>query len=350
MKMKKYNHEELTALTNTIDELFGLFNRAAFKPEFGYGVDKPIDTFNAVYQVRTELQKRDIWSLPDRAREFFEEKHTQLLAIEGAVYKKNAMFCQLAEFWRDKRITPSELVTGTEALGETYWQIGGFIREQNGMIRESIDEKQPILGQEIMDQLKQRVILFLAANPSDQIHLHTDKEFEQVKGAVGKSAGFRLALPLLSTRPTTFSQVLLDERPEFVHFAGHGKESGELCFEDELGETHPVEPEALAALLKLHTDFIKCVLLMACNSKAQAEAIAVHLDYVIGMDGDFSDEAAIAFTIGFYQALAADQSVKQADQPVKQAYEHGLAILKMNGIPEDTTPVLRGKALKTSGG
>ena len=78
---------------------------------------------------------------------------------------------------------------------------------------------------------------------------------------------------------------------------------------------------------------VNCVLLNACYSKDQAKAISKHINYVIGMNKSVSDEASIAFTIGFYQALGAGRTIEEA-------YELGCAHIELLGISEYQTPVL----------
>jgi len=70
-------------------------------------------------------------------------------------------------------------------------------------------------------------------------------------------------------RPDDLTQALLDLEPRIVHFAGHGSASGALFLENELGESHPVEPETLASLFKLVSEQVECVLLNACYTESQ---------------------------------------------------------------------------------
>jgi hypothetical protein len=118
-----------------------------------------------------------------------------------------------------------------------------------------------------------------------------------------------------------------------VHFSGHGTAKGALCFENRAGQTQFVLPEALAALFEQFSDQVQCVVLNACYSEIQANAIAKHIGYVIGMNEAIGDKAAIAFTIGFYQALGAGRMIEDA-------YKFGCVQIGLQGIPEHLTPVL----------
>ncbi|MGI8502623.1 MAG: AAA-like domain-containing protein, partial [Hassallia sp.] len=180
-------------------------------------------------------------------------------------------------------------------------------------------------------------ILFLTAEPTDSARLRLGRELEDIKERL-RLANLQqiFVLERRSARPKDISQAIQDFKPNIVHFSGHGRSNGELRFENELGDTLPVTPEALAALFKLVADHVNCVVLNACYSDIQAEAIVEHIPFVIGMKRAIGDEAAIAFAIGFYKALGANRSIEEA-------YEFGCVEIQLQGIPEESTPVLRKK-------
>lgn len=193
-----------------------------------------------------------------------------------------------------------------------------------------------VVGQETEAQKSEEIgILFLAAEPTDKFHLRLGEELREIQEELQISRmreRFRLE-QRLSVRPSDISRAMLDVEPQIVHFSGHGTVTGELCFENQEGETHPIKPGALATLFKQFSDRVSCVVLNACYSEAQAKAIARHIDYVIGMNQAIGDRAAIAFTIGFYQALGAGRTVEEA-------FRLGCAQIRLQGISEHLTPVL----------
>jgi hypothetical protein len=178
-------------------------------------------------------------------------------------------------------------------------------------------------------------ILFLAADPTDASRLRLGEEFREIQGRLKLAKfreRFRLELPQLSVRPADISQALLDVQPQIVHFSGHGTSTGALCFENQLGQTQLVEPDALAALFEQFAHQVSCVLLNACYSEAQAKSIAEHINYVVGMSQSVGDRAAIAFAVGFYQALGAGRTIEEA-------FKLGCIQIRLQGIPEHLTPV-----------
>ncbi len=136
----------------------------------------------------------------------------------------------------------------------------------------------------------------------------------------------------MSVRPSDISQALLDLAPQVVHFSGHGTVDGALCFEDKLGKIHPIKPDALAALFEQFNMQVECVILNACYSESQTNAIAQHIDYVIGMNQAIGDNAAIAFSIGFYQAIGAGRSIEEA-------YKLGYVQIGLQNSGNHLTPV-----------
>ncbi len=177
-------------------------------------------------------------------------------------------------------------------------------------------------------------ILILAANPKGTSRLRLDEEVREIELGLQRSQK-RDQFVIKSrwaVRPIDFQRAMLDVKPQIVHFSGHGEGDGGLEFEDEKGQVKFVDAEGLAELFKLFTQ-VECVVLNACYSEIQAKAIARHVNYVIGMSQEIGDRAAIAFSVGFYDALGAGHSVKFA-------YKFACAAIRSEGILENLTPKL----------
>lgn len=161
-------------------------------------------------------------------------------------------------------------------------------------------------------------ILILAANPKDTSHLRLDEEVRDIKEAL-KRSDLRNQFTVeqqWATRPLDLRRALLSVKPQIVHFCGHGEGKAGLALEDNAGKAKLVSTEALSDLFEIFAGTTKCVLLNACYAKEQAEAIVYHIDYVIGMNQAIKDTAAIAFSVGFYDALG-------AGEPIEIAYKLG---------------------------
>ncbi len=179
-------------------------------------------------------------------------------------------------------------------------------------------------------------ILILAANPQDTTQLRLDKEVREIdKGLQRSRNAFDLKQRWAAT-PADVRRAMLDMKPRFVHFCGHGEGGNGIVLEDNAGCAQTVDTEAFVGLFELFADKTECVLLNACYSEVQAEAISQHIKYVIGMNQAVGDEAAIEFAVAFYDALGAGESVEFA-------YKFGCNAIQMAGIPEHLTPVLKRK-------
>lgn len=152
-------------------------------------------------------------------------------------------------------------------------------------------------------------ILFLAADPA-RSPLDLEKEFERIETnlRMAKDRDRLYLKPVLAGSFDRLSQAMLDDSPTIVHFAGHGTEEG-IVLRGEAGEPRVVAIDALAELFSLFQETIHCVVLNACLSEPQARAIREHIPHVIGMRAQIPDATAIAFSTGFYQAIAAGRDV-----------------------------------------
>lgn len=115
-----------------------------------------------------------------------------------------------------------------------------------------------------------------------------------------------------SVRQRDLFEALLEVRPRVVHFSGHGSTKGAILLENDAGYGRSVPPEALADLFAAVQGNVECVVLNACYSEVQAKAIASHVPFVIGTTAQIADTAAVTFSIGFYQALGAGCTFRQA--------------------------------------
>jgi hypothetical protein len=183
-----------------------------------------------------------------------------------------------------------------------------------------------------------QTILILTANPKDTSPLRLGQEVRDIEEGLQRAENrdqFALKSKF-AVRPRDIQRAMLDINPSIVHFSGHGTGDEGLVFEDEKGSTKLVDGEALAGLFELFAETVECVVLNGCYSEVQAEAITQHINYVIGMKQAIGDKAAIEFAIGFYDALGAGRSVEFA-------HKLGCAAIRLAGIPEQLTPILKNK-------
>ena len=180
-------------------------------------------------------------------------------------------------------------------------------------------------------------LLFLAANPLDTDPLRLDEEMRAIDISL-RQADFREQFDLRShwaVRIDDLQELLLRNRPDIVHFSGHGSNAGEIVLQGAQGQGVIVPPDALADLFGLLSDTIRCVVLSACYSADQAKAIAAKIDCVVGMSDAITDTASIEFSTAFYRALGYGRSVKAA-------FDLGCNQIDLAELDEAHKPVLLG--------
>jgi CHAT domain len=185
-------------------------------------------------------------------------------------------------------------------------------------------------------------ILILSANPINTDRLRLDEEVREIEERL-KLSKYReqfQIIPWWAVRVDDLRRALLETEPSIVHFSGHGAGTHGLALENNAGKMQLVSTESLAGLFKLHQRAVECILLNACYSEEQAQAIHQHIDCVIGMNNTIKDTAALSFAKGFYEALGSGKSYEEA-------YKHGCNNIDLNSIPESSVPVIKTRNAST---
>lgn len=191
-------------------------------------------------------------------------------------------------------------------------------------------------------------ILFLASNPSNTARLQLTTEHSRVSSKL-QEAPQPEKFPLKfrqAVTPSEFAQYLVKEKPDIVHFSGHGdrkkpdvqqvmsesragrpdladsapkpqeEESGIFLLDEDKRNAHFVNTTFLRFTFKNIVERqkipIKVVVFNACHSSEQAQAISEVVPYVVGTSWSVSDKAAIAFASGFYFGVAEGMTIENA--------------------------------------
>ncbi len=214
-------------------------------------------------------------------------------------------------------------------------------------------------------------ILILASNPRKDLNL--DDEIRLLRSIIAQSRD-RDQFEVVSepgVQVGDLQGLLLRHKPQVVHFCGHGGGKEGLIFETDGSGEQWVQADALANLFGLNPirSHVKCVLLNACYSEEQANAIVSGIDYVVGMSHEIRDDAAIAFSKGFYLGLGEGCSIEDAFEIGKNAIQLEISgsskkmrstateaqrklevveAVNHTEIPEHLKPILKKKANLTS--
>jgi len=181
-------------------------------------------------------------------------------------------------------------------------------------------------------------ILILAANPKNTERLRLDEEVREIDNALQR-APRREELTLksaLAPRRKDLNRAVLDFKPNVVHFCGHGSGEDGIALEDDNGQIRLVSADTLEVFFEIFAKHVECVVLNACYTEIQAEAIAKHIPYVIGMRGAIGDAAAIEFAVAFYDALGAGEEIEFA-------YKLACNTIQLPGTQQHLTPILKSK-------
>jgi hypothetical protein len=212
--------------------------------------------------------------------------------------------------------------------------------------------------------VKKHIILFLAANPTGASPLALGEEARAIQVELERS-GYRDCFELetrWAVQPLDLLRELRKLKPTVVHFSGHGGLSpvstgvtgrrpsrdviaaAGLSDDNELqrglffqgldGRAQVVTAQALHETFGAAGSSVRLVVLSACYSDLQADALRAHVDCVVGMSGSIDDDAARNFAIGFYGGLGERESIAAA-------FRQGCAAISLEGLPGADRPKLR---------
>jgi hypothetical protein len=166
--------------------------------------------------------------------------------------------------------------------------------------------------------------------------LDLDKELYEIKNAIKQSKNRKLLNYKTEIVYSTddIRREIADEKPQIVHFCGHGLQDGTLKLDN---SNSGVSPEVLKSIFQGREDTIKCVLLNACHSEKATLAITQHINYAIGMNNEIIDNVAIEFAKGFYDGLGYNND----NNAYLMAFNEGIRAIISKNISQKSVPVLR---------
>jgi hypothetical protein len=162
-----------------------------------------------------------------------------------------------------------------------------------------------------MDNIIKVLVVF--ANPRGSSQLNLGREDRVIREAIQLSK-YRENISVDIKHAATIHDLrrsLLDKDYNIVHISGHGTGTG-LVLEDESGGKYVVPQLGLVSLFGAYAKpggGLECVILNACYSISQGTLISLNTPFTIAMEGAISDDAAIEFSRGFYDAIGANKSI-----------------------------------------
>lgn len=211
-----------------------------------------------------------------------------------------------------------------------------------GKYRASLEDAPATPAGNEADQ-KSNVVLFLSANPSQTALLKLREEHSNIAIELQNSSLQVKSQPAISF--SEFSNAIQDYQPRIVHFSGHGdlkasevveayrtrgiglggpkqgkkeqqEEPGIILFDEAKRNPFFVKASVLRrtfrSMIQRQNVPIEAVIFNACHSEEQAKAVSEVGVSVIGTSHEIKDEAALAFSTGFYAALARNESIEDS--------------------------------------
>ena len=175
------------------------------------------------------------------------------------------------------------------------------------------------------DKLK---LLLLAANSVDTIDSRASDEIQAIDRAI-RVAPLRDKFDIQKQPALRVSDIgpsLLHYNPDIIHISAHSRETEGLILENELGDIAKIQCDQLKDVLLRSGSNLKLVFFGFCHSADCAKATSTDIDFVVGVKGEISVEASLAFAPAFYEAIA-------SGMPVQQAVDYGKSILALKELP-----------------
>lgn len=158
-------------------------------------------------------------------------------------------------------------------------------------------------------------VLIATANPPDEENqsLDIERELSYVLKILEQEVGAGRCVYHL--RPAVdldeLQRALHELDPHILHFSGHS-EVGGLWLRNADGASVFVSAAKLKQIIRTTAKRLRLIVLCSCRSAPQAELLKALVDCTVGTTADVLDEAAIAFSRRFYEALTHGSSVQLA--------------------------------------
>ncbi len=155
-----------------------------------------------------------------------------------------------------------------------------------------------------------KIILFLSAVPRDGKYIQAHAEYRLIKEILENYEEYDLLDEVIGYAED-LANIIEEKKPNIIHIASHA-EIGKIVFVDTRGNGTIIDPDVFIDVIKYTKAKIDCIVLNACDSYDLAEKVFPYVDCVIGMKGSITDDAAHAFSQGFYESLKVKYSCLEA--------------------------------------
>lgn len=165
-----------------------------------------------------------------------------------------------------------------------------------------------------------RKLLVMCANPRDTHRWRFDQEIRAISAALQQArlSGKIQLEQELAVRADDLDKLLLLHRPTMLHVSCMGNASAGLVFEDADGRSSLVSYSAFQKFLFPLRKSLECVVFTCEQTDKLSSSLVFDINCAIGFPKTVSENAAIAFSAGFYTAIGHSTGYETA-------YEYGIA-------------------------
>ena len=215
-------------------------------------------------------------------------------------------------------------------VGELLRKLELAWRDLDFSLRVELKQDAGLVGH-LAERIDVNKVLFVSSGPNDQDILRSSSELRAINESINSSKSTKRVVieHLPAATHDDLRRKLLYENYDIVHFSGHSDEDN-LVFEDGSRNTVDVSIETIRQLFDMRP-LTKCLVLNSCASvKNLTKPIA---QCTIGLDEVVTDDAAIQFSRGFYDGVAAGKSFAVA-------FMEGKLATALSGHPDDLFRIL----------
>lgn len=172
-------------------------------------------------------------------------------------------------------------------------------------------------------------ILFLASNLPNMPKEDFVHEYNKLQERLQFDSTRFITIQKFALTIDMLQDSILTEKPNIIHFSGHGTSNGKfkkkegyrtlhfpeksgIIVQDEEGNPKIINTKAMANLFKLFSEDkdmnIDVVILNACYTEELAIELSKYVPYVIGVKSEIQHKAAIEFTFGFYLGVSKNKN------------------------------------------
>ena len=218
------------------------------------------------------------------------------------------------------RLNSAQATPGSAGRDEAVREVVATLRrgiDSSPVVRRELGETELHVSPTGVVNVRTWRVLVVFAGPWDQPTLAYGEESKIVREAVrrGLHRDRVTVEPVHAATVVDLHRALMDHDYDILHLSGHGTDDGPVL-EDEYGAARVLPLSELRELVA-GSPSISCVILNSCYSLARVEAALGPA--TIGMSARLDDTAALHFTRGFYDSLAAGHGLRRCYEEGRRA-------------------------------